>query len=110
VFFEFLPKVGVEEFVVNAPQIRRVNLTSLFALFVFLFCNGAFTIDTLLNLFSVGDVIHEMFLNSQGTSHLSIFQFMVQEPAVSTTLEQNISKKTYRTVVGIFKRHFSDTP
>jgi hypothetical protein len=41
--FKFILKVGVEESVVNC-----LNLTSLFALFVFLLCrlaSGAFTID-----------------------------------------------------------------
>jgi hypothetical protein len=34
--FKFTPKVGVEESIVNAPRITDLNLTSLFALFVFL--------------------------------------------------------------------------
>jgi hypothetical protein len=48
--FKFPVKVGVEETIVNAQRIIRcLNLTSLFALFVFLvfrLTNGAFTIDS----------------------------------------------------------------
>jgi hypothetical protein len=44
-------KVGVEELIVNASRITDncLNLTTLFALFVFLLCrltSGAFTIDS----------------------------------------------------------------
>jgi hypothetical protein len=50
--FKFLLKVGVEESIVNTTDYRSriscLNLTSLFALFVFLLCrltSGAFTIN-----------------------------------------------------------------
>jgi hypothetical protein len=49
--FKFLLKVGIEESIVKAPRITHhgsANLTSLFALFLFLICrltSGAFTID-----------------------------------------------------------------
>jgi hypothetical protein len=46
--FKFHLKVGVEESIVNAPRISRLNLISVFTLFVFLLCrltSGAFTID-----------------------------------------------------------------
>jgi hypothetical protein len=49
--FKFILKVSVEESIVNAPRITDhsyLDLTALFALFVFLLCiltSGAFTID-----------------------------------------------------------------
>jgi hypothetical protein len=36
--FKFPVQVGVDESIVNAPRISCLNLTSLFALFVFLLC------------------------------------------------------------------------
>jgi hypothetical protein len=48
--FKFILKVGVEESIVDAPRIiSSLNLTSLFALFVFLLytlTSGAITIDS----------------------------------------------------------------
>jgi hypothetical protein len=47
--FKFLFKVDVEEPIVNSSRISCLNLTSLFALFLFSLCrltSGAFTIDS----------------------------------------------------------------
>jgi hypothetical protein len=43
--FKFLLKVSIEKSIVNAPRISRLNLTSLFALFLLL-RRGAFTIES----------------------------------------------------------------
>jgi hypothetical protein len=47
--FKFILKVGVEESILKASRISYLNLTSLFALFVFLLSrllSGTFTIDS----------------------------------------------------------------